>query len=449
MNKFILSSFLLLSILLEIVSSDLSIVSTNNEFKPSTELRGIYSQPNNKDGGYHKAEIYFKTKVPSLNPDQSGVKNVDCNDGNKITLSLNDKNAIEQVKNNWPDKVMLLISHKWKCFGKPTTQFFMIKNKIVDVPNKKVTFTAEKCDVSDFSKEFLIDLSWVNGKKRSNARHRLNRRLSVSLPKIDVNNKISLNVLFNDATGQSSKPNFPFIDDPNLSLLCTNCFMKGDATISMKLGGKFTIGSGINLSDASVTLNGNAFMNLDLSFNGTIGDVRTFDVTLLTVPILGSFGVPGVFNIGPSINLIASTKISTKINSALNFGGEISLANFNANAQFVDITQPSFVQSGFTPVSKLHDPNFDLAAASVDIAGSIKPQLSFGLDVLNGKFKEQFGFQIVGTLDNNISIGNTICTGGNRPRLETNLTGNLDFFANNKVFPIVDFPSLNLLDRCL
>ncbi|CAG8700450.1 2845_t:CDS:1, partial [Funneliformis mosseae] len=47
----------------------------------------------------HKADIYFKTKVPSLNLDQSGITGIDCDD-DKITLRGNDVDKVNQ----WPDK---------------------------------------------------------------------------------------------------------------------------------------------------------------------------------------------------------------------------------------------------------------------------------------------------------------------------------------------------------
>jgi hypothetical protein len=136
-SKSILSSILsLLSILfLEIVYS-FNIGTDNKEFKPSTELYGVFNQRDKELelGGYHKAEVYFKPTVPSINPDQSGVKGVDCNDGNKITLNLDDGNVIKNV-NNWPNTVMLMVSHNWNCFNKNVTQFFFDKNKSIDVPN--------------------------------------------------------------------------------------------------------------------------------------------------------------------------------------------------------------------------------------------------------------------------------------------------------------------------
>ncbi|CAB4482298.1 hypothetical protein RhiirA5_418610 [Rhizophagus irregularis] len=451
MNKYILIS-LFLFLFIGDVYSDFNVVGKSYEFKPTTELRSFYSQQNGDDPskGYHKAEVYFKTKVPSVNPDQNGVTSIDCSDGNKITLGLNDKKAIEKVK-DWPDKVMLLISHKWECFGEKSTQTFMIKSKSIDTSNKKVTFITESCKVSDWSKDFIIDLSWVNGLSNNrNNRRKLNTKALIPIPKTDLSNKLSLNVLFNETTGKSSSPNFPLLQDENLSLLCENCFLKGDATISMTLAGSF--GFSLDLTEASISLNGSALMNIDLSLNGTAGAGIGFDKILLSIPLPGNFNVPKLFSLGPSVDLVASTNITTNVTGSLGFGGDISLPNFNANFTFIDVKNPKFTQSGFKPKTKLHKPKFGIDSASADVAGSIKPQLALGLNILNGVFEQKLGFQVVGTLNNNISFGGkgkNSCLKKTQPRLKIDLNGNLGFFINDDNFPVVDFPSLNLLNKCL
>ena len=120
MNKFIWCASLLL--LLGLVSSELepfSIISGNNGYALSNELRGTFAQQGSQAGGYHEAKIYFNTTVPSINPDQAGVNNIECKD-DKIVLSLKDDSAIQQIS-DWPNKMMILVSHKWNCFGLTTT----------------------------------------------------------------------------------------------------------------------------------------------------------------------------------------------------------------------------------------------------------------------------------------------------------------------------------------
>jgi hypothetical protein len=430
MIKFILTSFLLL-LLLGTVYSDsaaLKVVAGNKGCKTSKELRGYYSQQDSQAGGYHKAEVYFKTKVQSMNPDQAGVSKINCKD-NKITLSFNDKNAIKQI-NNWPNKVMLLISHKWECFGKTTTQFFMIEDKTIDTSNKKVTFTVEKCNITEWTEDFLLDVSWEKGKtKRHSAR-------AISLPPINENRTISLNVFFDEKTGKTSNPNIPLIEG---TLFCANCFVNGAATIALRISGKFSPTTKLlELSDASVSLNGNVKLNLDLAATGAVGDGNEFSRQLLNIPIPPGIGVPSVFSIGPSIELVASTELFSGAESTINFGGEVEFPKFSANATFVD--EPKFVQSGFEPVAKSHGINIDVGA-SVGINSSLKPRLAFGLDVLNGIFSQQVGFQLVAALNTSVSVGDNKC--------QTDLNGDLGFFLNNDDFPIFEFPKINLLNTCV
>ncbi|CAI2179196.1 12353_t:CDS:2, partial [Funneliformis geosporum] len=362
------------------------IPSNKGGLKPSTNLRGFYRQKKSKVGGYHKAEIYFKTKVPSLNLDQSGIAGIICDD-NKITLRGND---VEKV-NQWPDKVMLLISHKWKCFGKSTTQFVMVKDKIVDASNKKVTFSIERCNIQDWSQEFLLDVSWENGHPK-----KLNRR--IDLPEINLANTLNLNVLFDEATGKTSNPDIPFADIADGKLLCTNCFMNGEATIALRVAGEFGI-TGIKLTDATITLDGNIKLNVDISLVVKAGIKSS--ITLASLPII-SFGVPGLFNIGPSIDLVASTEISADVKAKVIFGGDISLPKFNAKVTFVN--EPSFEQSGFIPEINLHKPILDI--------------------INDALFKQKVGLELVGQLNANITLGKqSKCRKGKQPRLESTVNG--------------------------
>ncbi|CAG8573171.1 23_t:CDS:2 [Funneliformis caledonium] len=449
MVKFTFS--LLLIGIVSLVRADFEVETNNNGFVPSSELRSIYSQKTaskTKTGGHHKAEIYFKTKVPSFNPDQSGVvSDIKCGD-DKITLSLNDKKSIEQV-DNWPDKVMLLISHKWECFGKSTTQFYMVRNKTVDAPKKKVSFTTESCDPLEWSDEFLVEISWENGKtNKRNARHRdlnkrgrLNRRQDEDKPKlpIDVSEKLDLNVLFDEKTGKSSKPNFPLVeaeqDNTSESLVCANCFMSGEATISMRIAGK--VDPKIEINEASISLNGKIKMNFDLSLNGKLGTVISPpDLQLLNLP-LNPISIPNVFNIGPSLILTASAKISADVTGNIYAGSEINLPNFNVKATLLD--EPKVEQSGFEPETKSHDPSVGVTG-STDITSSLKPQLALNIDVLNGAFGVKTGIQLVTTLGTTISVGKESgCKGKTQPHIETTLEAIDEFGLSILVEHIQEF----------
>ena len=169
-----LSLLLLLFGLASSSTEPLRVVPGNKGYRLSNELRSIYAQQSIQGEGYHEANMYLNTTVPSINPDQAGVTDIKCND-DKITLTLNDERAAQQIE-NWPDsKVMLLVSDKWKCFDETTTQFYLVDNKIVDVPNKEVTFTVQKCDVTKWTNDFRIEVSWIKARpKRRDIGRRFN-----------------------------------------------------------------------------------------------------------------------------------------------------------------------------------------------------------------------------------------------------------------------------------
>ncbi|CAI2167225.1 3951_t:CDS:1 [Funneliformis geosporum] len=443
MVKIIERTFLLL-LFIEIIffeitcSKNLNVIPNNKGLKPSKNLRGFYKQPSIKSqvGGYHQAEVYFKTKVPSLNLDQSGVTDIDCYDDDKITFRRHDVKKIHQ----WPDKVILMISHKWKCFGKSTTQFFMVKDKKVDVKNNKVTFITESCDIQDWSEEFYLDVSWENVKQNN-----LYKRSK--LPKIDTSNTFSLNVLFDEANGKTSKPDISLAEISKAKVLCANCFMTGKATVSLRIAAKFGFFSGFKLTDASIALDGNVKLNMDLAIEGAAETDSS--KTLLTLPISG-IGIPGIFNLGPSIDLVSKTGIAAGANATINFGGDINLPNFHAKATFVKFP-PTFEQSGFNPDVNLHKPNLDIGTQpKVSFSAALKPRLAFGLSVLKDRLvKKKVGIELVGQLDTSITFGETSKCNTDDDRLESNLNGNLGFFINDDNFPIFEFPSKDLINKCI
>src|SRR6266498_1609210 len=124
---------LLLFGIVSLVQAEFNVEASNNGLIPSTELYGLYNDKVSSEvGGYHKAEVYFKTTIPSVNPSEAKFV---CDKDGKMTFNFEDESKMEQV-NNWPDKVMLMIPHQMECFGKTETQFYFVGNKTVDAPNK-------------------------------------------------------------------------------------------------------------------------------------------------------------------------------------------------------------------------------------------------------------------------------------------------------------------------
>ncbi|PKB98841.1 hypothetical protein RhiirA5_430727, partial [Rhizophagus irregularis] len=257
MIKFILNSLLLLFFFgIVAASKDFDVVMGNKNFKTTNLLSAVYSQQvGDPSEGYHKAKFNLKTNLPSFNPDQSGVESVICkteaNGKRKIAFSLKDKKAAEDVK-KWPERIMLLISHKWECFGKRSTQFFTATDRVIDESKLVTTFAIMRCDFPHNLEDYDININWVEGKQtNNNTRRSLEERFGISFPTINISNKIGLNILFDSASDKSSKPDISLINNKNIKLLCANCFTKGEAALALRIRGKIFPPK---LKEASITL---------------------------------------------------------------------------------------------------------------------------------------------------------------------------------------------------
>lgn len=434
------------------------------------QLRSSYIQPSSDGKAYQRADLIFNTKIPSLNPLMTGaVKSVSCSSAdNSITLILKNKSFLKMA-GNWPDdNVMLLINHQWECFGKKSTQFFLASNKTVVSAEGHVTYLTKPCDVMNWSDKFSLDVTWVqpkkseqNPKKKKRAPRRRNLLSSLkddlSSVSDDQQTTIPLNLLFDEKTGASSSPNIPLIkigqsigsNITNLgeSLVCKNCFIKGQATVKLHVEGETLPNPKIN--NATLTIDGNLDFHFDMAVNGKIGVTpKTPDFQIVEFP-LTPLAVPNVFNVGPSLILAASAQVSTSVTGTVYTGGTISYPNFHMSVSLIDSKNPQFQHSGFDAQTKSIDPQVGVTT-SAGIAGSLKPQLALSVDLMNGLLQAKTGFGLTATLGADVTVGSESgCKDSKTPKIRTFLDGGLGFFVQSFDFPVVTFPEQVIGSVCV
>ncbi|CAG8665082.1 12102_t:CDS:1 [Acaulospora morrowiae] len=428
-QTFLVTIFLLLSMLFY-PSSSTFVVSDSPIFPPtihpSTNLFATYSQLSTSDEhGYHIFNLQFNTTIPSINLDQTNgsVSSIECDPStNSITLILSkgsSKSFIDAVV-NWPDKVMLLISHKWSCFGRSTTQFYLVGDKTVDSVNRKVKFNSEPCEVLKWTNEFSLNLSWVNKSKHRQHKHRQHKHSHPSHQQkratlIDKSGTITLDGLFDPRTGKTSRPNITL----NSDLVCANCFTHGSAKISLKI-----TGFGPIVNSVSLEINGDLLVNIDITTKGIT--LKSPDVNLLDIPIT-FIDIPGILNIGPSLILEADAQISLQFNRTVSVGGNLSIPDFDLKAQLSG--QPEF-DANFKPKFSFHKPDLSINK-TVSLIGSLKLQLALEVNALGGLFSRKAGVEVVSTLGVQVDSKKVVGT----------LGGDVDFFLGSESFPIVKFPN--------
>ncbi|CAG8564822.1 7728_t:CDS:1, partial [Dentiscutata heterogama] len=317
MFKLLIYHFLLEICIIVAVTNASFIVKTpknsfNQPFHPTTKIYGSYAQSINGPG--HVANIELNTNISSINPDNfEYVQNIQCGQDGKITLTLSNESALHDIL-NWPSKVIILISDKWKCFGQSTTQFYLVGNQSIDEIKKQVNFTSEPCEVLKWTENYSFDLVWDQSIKPLKKRTK-----NLHLRDSDQQTEFDLRILFDSRTGSSSKSNFTLSigqNNTSESLVCTNCFTNGSATIGLHVSG-----TPLNITNATISISGNLRINVDIAVSAsvTINPFSSPDIQIAEIP-LTTLSVPGLFNLGPALILVANAKVASSLTGTLNTG---------------------------------------------------------------------------------------------------------------------------------
>ncbi|CAG8614222.1 8718_t:CDS:1 [Ambispora gerdemannii] len=426
-----------------------------NLITPCTVLSGTYSQAYSRefvsqkltDRPGHVANIVFETKIPGFNPDSSGIfTNVQCCSDEIILTS---KSSLKEIS-NWPPRVILWVSHMWTCNGKKTNQFFIVGNSVIDEEEGTAKFAHPQIiDISKYANIMTLDIEYITPCSRSCYRSKRHESRHENLTRRDIDNELALNlnVWYDPINERSSQPNFLIassseqqgIVTTSVNLLCANCYATGKTTVGLHVKTNF-----VGLP-ATVTLSlyGDFKVNLDFALKGHIGVAKKFpDVPLVSVGIPG-LSIPALFNIGPEVALLASAKIDVGVDTVLSFGADVtSTIDYS-----IELIGKGVGKKEFNINSTVHPPPDANLTGTVDVAASLKPQISIGISVLSGLLNYRAGINFVTTLDSKLSIGS--CEKPISPKIKISLEEVIEgFYGSNKV-PIYTFPSNVLLEKCL
>lgn len=100
---------------------------------------------------------------------------------------------------------------------------------------------------------------------------------------------------------------------------------------------------------------------------------------------LAGWEIPKIVSLGPSVSLSTQATFSVEAEGQLLAGASLNWPAFEATLNFVDTSKST--QSGWTPqITKKFDAHGELTATA---ALGLPVTLSFGIDVLDGKFKKE------------------------------------------------------------
>ncbi|CAG8468317.1 9909_t:CDS:1 [Paraglomus brasilianum] len=442
----------------------------------TTQLQGSYVQ--NFDT-YNRANVALETKSPAFNPDEADeILNVECKDGDVIVMKIRDPVALKEVQ-QWPANVILMISHDWHCFGKEETLFYMTYDTNVDFEKEEASFQVNPCDISNHTDTFSLSLTYHKTTKHVpdtptpdvketkkmgifariiNFFKRLFRKSEQKVKMVIENNKevsvykenvVDLNFLYDSEKNASSKRNFALSTaQPGISqsLICVDCYTHGKAAITLQIEGKML--PRVNISKAFISVNGDLEFNFDIRLDrGLPVIVKSSDVRIMSLS-LTPFHIPGLFSIGPELSLTAAAGATTTVIGSIYTGGNIAYRNFHIEASLTG-SHPQLKTTGFEPIITPKEVSADFAVAS-SMFGTLKPQLSMSVNLLNGALVTKAGLEFASTLGATVLVGGqSMCANNRQLHVETSFGHGLRWFVQGKSSTFVSFQRRIVGKKCV
>jgi len=449
--------------------SSLPITGDNLEFLPASKLRASYAQHAGDDGGYHYVDINMDTTAPSINLDQlDAVTAVECAADGSMTLTFRDAVHAESVA-KWGNQTVVLVSHRWDCGNNKVNPFRMVTASLgANKAKNQVTLKAHECAAKDWVGDFSIDVKWApkGGKNSTPKKPSVKKPRSIvdstlsflGIAKRDTNDKssnpIPLDLNFDSASGKAKLSDISLLkagDVNNQAIKCSNCFIKGSATISMHVEGNNALQK---ISSAQISIDGNILVNIDMDVSSTAGISTPPAQVQIAELALSPLSVPGVFNLGPALVLNAQASAQTTVTGDVLIGGQLSLPAFHASASLHDLGKTTSSSGMNSPQFTAHPPSTGVTAAA-SVIGSLVPELAFDVDVFNGVLKVSAGIAVTGSLTGTVSVGTrNNCATPTTPALSSSLGGGVSFQvshtgASPKIVNLAAFGSKDLGSVCV
>lgn len=188
----------------------------------------------------------------------------------------------------------------------------------------------------------------------------------------------------------------------SVEAFCVDCFVEFD----LRLGGQIRfVVSQLTLEEGFISLDGTAAAGLGLGLVAEFAANKEVKKQIVSIP-LTPFAIPGIFVLGPKLDLSAGVEFDLGIEGSVLAGVQLEWPEISAR---VDVNGGSFAR-GFTPEVT---PILEVAGeVSLTATIFIEKALGFGIDIGNGLFDKSvemvvkpFVF-VTGTLGGGFDLGN-------------------------------------------
>jgi hypothetical protein len=192
-------------------------------------------------------------------------------------------------------------------------------------------------------------------------------------PGMDSSFSISKAILNKIATELIGEPN----PQPGIKLYCVNCEIKGNMQVTASLSVSITSG----LTKGIFSLTGNIFAGLYVGLDAFSRVDKNIQYDLLKVNLAG-FSIPKIISVGPAIDLSVSADFFVGTEGQFLVGTGLTWPAVAATLNLLHGDQST--QSGWTPAVTYQVLGYGSLGVTTTLG--LPAGLTFGIDVLNGKY---------------------------------------------------------------
>lgn len=313
------------------------------------------------------------TQYPVVQLENSGhLHNMSCS-ANSAQVDFVNQQAYQTALNDWKAKgTFVLITYNPNCgagFDTNKREFILVKS-ITPIPSTSsilvsasfVDFQTVVGNASDVTVEFGPNTTPQTVSKRGD------KTLSDTFP-------------FNEYANSSTTPfgpGYQIFSDSSLTLDCVGCGTSGSITISGSVS--YSLFPWPSIKSISVGTSGNLAVTMVVGVvaNGFHVNVPIDTINILTVP-LTPFDIPGIFSIGPQVQLQAKAAVGISATGSLLSGVTLDWPSFSAT---IDAEGNGATATGFTPnVTPVNSANGTFSA-SLNLG--LPVSFGIGINILDG-----------------------------------------------------------------
>ncbi|KAJ3255455.1 hypothetical protein HK103_006272 [Boothiomyces macroporosus] len=386
--KFVTISYLALAVA---AVSELNVMNSvsvpRDAYTALTSINAAFQLPET-NGQSAIAGLTMKTTKPTLNlANFEHVSEITCLD-NEIQIVFDDAAHLKEAHDEWSttSDLTLLVPHENKCHGNDGMASYSVKK--IDVEGLKMLVDFEPIPVASVVDTFTLEVVQTKGSPAVSKRGLLDW-LNWSKENTDVH---TYEFNYDANTGKAIQSPIQFAVSNSNKFFCTECYASGKSGIHTVFKG-----SALAIESYEIDLFGDFKVNMDVELFINVAGKIEFRKNLLDIPFL-NIGVPGVFTVGPEVQLDAAISYYEHEIAHLKFGFDYTMNyDFTVKSDNGLLSKPTI--SAVTPgVYNAHPYTYD-KEYQIQVAAHLIPIIDIGAHIFGGD-----AFQLGVEMDNQIGL---------------------------------------------